>query len=235
MSAMQDFQGRTVVVTGGAGALGTAVVALLLERGARCCVSCLAERELERFPFRDDARVDIEAGLDLADEASCERFFAGADSLWASVHIAGGFAMAPIEATSLDEFERMMRINATTCFLCCREAVRRMKCAGAGGRIVNVAAKPAVAPVGSMIAYSASKAAVASITRSLAEEVAGDGIWVNAVVPSIMDTRANRKAMPDADHSRWPSVEDVAQTIGFLASPMNRATRGALAPVFGKS
>jgi len=85
------------------------------------------------------------------------------------------------------------------------------------------------------VAYTASKAAVAAITQALGAEVAGDGILVNAVVPSIMDTRANRAAMPDADFSKWPKLEEVAATIGFLASPDNKVTRGGLVPVYGRA
>ena len=106
-----------------------------------------------------------------------------------------------------------------------------------GGRIVNVAARPALEPrIGAgMTAYTASKAGVAALTAALAEEVAKDGILVNAVAPSIMDTPANRKAMPKADFSAWPKVEEVAATILFLASPDNKVTRGAIVPVYGKS
>jgi len=86
-----------------------------------------------------------------------------------------------------------------------------------------------------MVPYTASKAAVAALTQALAEEVAGRGILVNAVVPSIMDTPANRKAMPDADHARWPKVDEVAATIAFLVSPQNTVTRGGLVPVYGRS
>ena len=108
---------------------------------------------------------------------------------------------------------------------------------GGGGRIVNVAARPALEPrLGAgMIAYTASKAAVAALTQALGEEVAKDGILVNAVVPSTMDTPANRSAMPKADFSAWPKVEEVAATIVFLASPENKVTRSALVPVYGKS
>ncbi len=232
---MNDFADRNVVITGGTGALGSAVVGMLLEQGAHCTVSCLVEKELQRFEYREHERVHVELGVDLSNEKDCQRLFSKPDPLWASIHIAGGFAMGPIEQTSLADFTSMMTMNAATCFVCCREAVVKMKSTGNGGRIVNVAAKPAIVPVGSMVAYSASKSAVASITQSLAEEVAGDGIWVNAVVPSILDTRANRTAMPDADHSKWPKLADVAASIVFLASPMNKATRGGLVPVYGRS
>ena len=108
--------------------------------------------------------------------------------------------------------------------------------AGAGGRIVNVAARPALEwrSGAGMAAYTASKAAVAALTVALAEEVAKHGIPVNAIAPSIMDTPANRQAMPKADHAAWPKVEEVARTILFLASPDNKVTRGAIVPVYGR-
>ena len=148
------------------------------------------------------------------------------------------FAAAAITDTSLADFRRMIDMNAVTCFLCCREAVRAMRSAqagGDGGRIVNVAAKAAVAPPGGISAYVAGKAAVAALTLSLSEELAAERVWVNAVLPSIMDTPANRQAMPKADFARWPKVQDVAATIAFLASPQNAVTRGALVPVYGQS
>jgi len=97
------------------------------------------------------------------------------------------------------------------------------------------ASKPAVNPVAGLSAYSASKAAVANLTQALAEELAPQRIWVNAVLPSIMDTPANRQAMPNADFTKWPKVEEVAGTIAFLASPQNAVTRGALVEVYGQS
>jgi NAD(P)-dependent dehydrogenase (short-subunit alcohol dehydrogenase family) len=144
-----------------------------------------------------------------------------------------GFAMGPIASTGLDVWDHLMRMNATTCFLSCREAVRTME--GREGRIVNVAARPVLVPTAHMGAYSASKAAVAALTLSLAEELSESSIWVNAIVPSIIDTEANRHAMPDADYDAWPKPEEIAETIAFLASPQNAATRGALVPVYGKS
>ena len=132
---------------------------------------------------------------------------------------------------------RQVDMNFVTAFLCCRAAVNAIGKTGAGGRIVNVAARPALEwrSGAGMAAYTASKAAVAALTVALAEEVAKDGILVNAVAPSIMDTRMNREAMPKADHAAWPKVEEVAATILFLASPENKVTRGAIVPVYGKS
>ncbi len=239
-----EFDGLGVVVTGGSGALGTAVVSRLIEGGGRVAVPVFKPDELKRFPHTRHERVKCVEGVDLTDEASVERFYDqaaawGGVPFWASIQVAGGFAMAPIAGTGGAEFDLMMRTNALTCFLCCREAVRRMRgqgTGGRGGRIVNVAARPGVIPElgAGMIAYTASKAAVGAITQALAAEVAGEGILVNAVVPSIMDTPANRQAMSKADHAKWPKVEEVAATICFLASPRNAATRGGLVPVYGR-
>ena len=128
----------------------------------------------------------------------------------------------------------MLDLNLMTCFLCCREATRAFRRTNQGGRIVNVAARPAVQPVGGMVAYTTSKAAVASLTQCLAEEVKAEDVLVNAVLPSIMDTPANRQAMPDADYDAWTKVEQVAEAVIFLASPLNAVISGALVPVYGR-
>ena len=221
---------RQVVVTGGTGALGAAVAARMLGQGADVHVTWKFEAELEGFALAD--RVTLHE-VDCTDEAQVEGFYRGLAGLDASIHVVGGFDMAAIADTSLEAFEAMFRLNAVTTFLCCREAVQRMR--GRGGRIVNVAARPAVQPTGGMIAYTTAKGAVASLTQCLADEVRDDGVLVNAVLPSIMDTPANRGAMPDADHGTWPRVEQVAEAIAFLAGPDNGVTGGALLPVFGRA
>ena len=155
---------------------------------------------------------------------------------WASIHIAGGFAAGKVIETDKTALMAQIDSNLVSCFLCCRAAVNAML-AGGGGRIVNVAARPALEwrSGAGMTAYTVAKAGVAALTVALAEEVAKDGILVNAVAPSIMDTPANREAMPKANFDAWPKVEEVAATILFLASPDNRVTRGAIVPVYGKS
>ena len=230
-----DLREHHVVVTGGAGALGTAVVTTLIEAGAICHVPCFNEAEAQRFSLRDHKQVVLSISGNLADEAAIARLYGGIAKIWASIHIAGGFAAAPLRDTELSMLRQQIDMNFVSCALCCRAAVRAM--AGAGGRIVNVAARPALewrTGAGST-AYTASKAAVAALTAALAEEVAKDNILVNAVAPSIMDTQTNRQAMPKADFALWPKVEEVAATIAFLASPDNRVTRGAIVPVYGKS
>ena len=221
---------RHAVVTGGTGALGSAVVARLLAEGVRCHVSYVDERELQGYAHTQ--AVDLQR-VDVFDEAAVQAFYAGLPQLDASVHLVGGFAMKSIAETSLADFERMFRLNAGSSFLCCRAAIARMR--GRGGRIVNVAARPAIVPTPGMIAYATSKSAVAALTTALSAEVAAEGIFVNAVLPSIMDTPANRHAMPDADFDKWPKVEEVAEAIAFLASARNTLTSGALIPVFGRT
>jgi NAD(P)-dependent dehydrogenase (short-subunit alcohol dehydrogenase family) len=232
-----DFRDRHVVVTGGTGALGSAVVAALVDAGAACHVPYLVAAEAEHFPLRDHAKVKLVGGTDLTDETAVARLYDGVPNLWASIHLAGGFAMSPVSETKKADLMKQVDLNLVTTFLSCRAAVNAMTRIGAGGRIVNVAARPALEwrTGAGMAAYTASKAAVAALTVALAEEVAKSGILVNAVAPSIMDTPANRAAMPQADFSAWPKVEEVAATILFLASPDNKVTRGGVVPVYGRS
>jgi NAD(P)-dependent dehydrogenase (short-subunit alcohol dehydrogenase family) len=225
-----DFTGRHVVVTGGTGALGAAVVQILIDAGAVCHVPALRPAD-----GAVHERVHVESPIDLTDEAAVGKFYGLLPSLWASVHVAGGFAAGPIGETSLSMWKQMQDINGVTCFLCCREAIKKIRAAKTGGRIVNVAAKPAMVPAAGLSAYAASKAVVASLTVGLSEELAAEKIWVNAVVPSIMDTPINRREIPKADFEKWPKVSEVAATIAFLASPQNQVTRGALVPVYGRS
>lgn len=233
--ASHDFTGRHVVVTGGTGALGAAVVGRIVALGGVCHVPVLERAELEHFVYREHPAVHLDLDVDLGDEAAVGTLYDKLPSLWASIHCAGGFAMGGIADTSGRQLEGQWRLNAATAFLCCREAIRRLRAGGGGGRLVNVTARPALEPRSGagMVAYTMAKSAVAALTIALAEEVAAEGIWVNAVAPSILDTAANRAAMPDADHGAWASVEAVAESVVFLASTANRATRGGLVPVYG--
>jgi NAD(P)-dependent dehydrogenase (short-subunit alcohol dehydrogenase family) len=228
-----DYSGKHVVVTGGTGALGGAVVGGLLGAGASCTVPYVHEAEAQRFAHRESDKVKLIRVGGLADEAEVAKVYDGL-SLWASIHIAGGFAMGKVADTDKAALMAQLDNNLISCFLCCRAAVNAMR---GGGRIVNVAARPGLEwrSGAGMTAYTVAKAGVATLTVALAEEVAKDGVLANAVAPSIMDTPANRAAMPKADFTAWPKVEEVAATILFLASPDNKVTRGAVVPVYGKS
>ena len=233
-----DLSGRHAIVTGGTGALGIAVVKVLVNSGASCTVPYVHDAEAQRFPFADQKQVTLLKVANLADEADVSKLYAAVPSpLWASIHLAGGFAAGKVADTDKTVLMTQIDNNLTSCFVCCRAATNAMLAGGQGGRIVNVAARPALEwrTGAGMTAYLVAKAGVAALTVALAEEVAKDSILVNAVAPSIMDTPANRKAMPKANFDAWPKVEEVAATIAFLASPENRVTRGAIVPVYGKS
>jgi len=231
-----DYLNRHVVVTGATGALGTAVVEVLLAAGAVCHVPYHSEDAARRFAHRDHKQVSLVPLGNLADEPAVTAFYAGLDSLWASIHIAGGFAFAPIAQSDKALLTTQLESNLMSAYLCSRAAIAAFKRGPGGGRIVNVAARQALEPRlgANMTAYTVSKAGLSALTVALAEEVAREGILVNAVAPSIMDTPANRTSMPKADFGTWPKVEEVAATIAFLASPGNRVTRGAVVPVYGK-
>ncbi len=223
------LEGQNVVVTGGDGALGHAVVQAFVAAGAVCHLPILGAAGTQFIP---GARVT--RNVNLTDESAVTAFFAGLPPLWASVHLAGGYQAKPIVDTSRSDLDRQLELNLVTAFLCCREAVKAMRTSG-GGRIVNVGARVVEVPVGGSIAYSVSKAGVTALTRSLSVEARGDGILVNAVLPSIIDTPANRAAMPKADAARWPKPDELARAILWLASPENRLTSGALIPVYGSA
>jgi NAD(P)-dependent dehydrogenase (short-subunit alcohol dehydrogenase family) len=236
MDLSASFENRHVVVTGGTGALGSAVVALLVERGATCHVPSHGADVPAHFTLRDHPSVKIVSNVDLTDEASVDAFYGAIPSLWASIHAAGGFAAAPVAETGKNALLAQIETNFVTSALCCRAAIAGMRRSG-GGRIVNVVSRQALEwRLGAgMTAYAASKAALAAFTAGLAQEVASDGILVNAVAPSTIDTPANRSAMPKADFASWPKPAEIASTIAFLASPGNAVTRGATVPVYGKS
>jgi NAD(P)-dependent dehydrogenase (short-subunit alcohol dehydrogenase family) len=226
---------KHVVITGATGGLGQSVVAELLARGAICHLPVREAVLPAAIPWASSPRVRATPGVALDDEEAVTRYFGSLPPLWASIHLVGGFAAKSLIETTLADLNAQFQLNTVTCFLCCREAVRNLRGGGGGGRLVNVAARPALLPVGGLIAYAAAKAAVASITQSLAVEVLGDKILVNAVVPSIIDTPANRAAMPSADFSRWPKADELARAIVYLASEDNAVTSGTLLPVFGQA
>ena len=171
---------------------------------------------------------------DLTEESTVDALYSRIDPPWASLHLAGGFAMGPILDTPLALLQRQLDLNLLTAWTCCRGAIRAMRRTGGGGRIVQVAARPALVPTGGMTAYAVSKAALVALTQALAVELRPEGILVNAVAPSIIDTPANRAAMPGADHDSWPQAAELAEAICWLASPQNTLCSGAIVPVYGR-
>jgi len=234
---MTGLTGKHIVITGGTGQLGSAVVARLLEAGAICHVPNSHAAAPPGFGFEGHERVRLTHNIYLADPAVVDEFYRDVPDLWASIHIAGGFAASALDKTEFASFSEMMETNVRTAFLCCRAALRSMLASGTAGRMVNVSARPGLDPRrgAGMVAYATSKAAVAAMTVALAEEVKTSGILVNAIAPSTLDTPANRAAMPDANPERWVALDAAAETVVYLASPANRAMSGALVPLYGQA
>lgn len=236
-----DLNNHHVIVTGGAGSLGTAVVQRLLDAEAKCSVPCFSEAELESFELKYEQNIFVQADINLSDEDHTQSFYQTAINeqgpLWGSIHIAGGFGMGAIEKSAKADFMKQINMNLVTCYNSCRAAVRHFKSQDSGGRIVNVAARPALEPRQGkgMTAYTTAKAGVAALTQSLAAEVVEDNILVNAIAPSVIDTPQNRESMPDADFDKWPKPEQLARQIAYLVSPENEVTRGGVISVYGKS
>ncbi|WP_427789003.1 SDR family NAD(P)-dependent oxidoreductase [Brevundimonas diminuta] len=221
---------RVVAITGGYGALGRAVVEAAQARGLSVAV---IGRTPPRAPNPDIFEIN---GVDLTDaaqaKAAIEAVVAHYGRLDALLNIAGGFVWSPVEGDG-DEFDRMHALNVKTTLNASRAALPHLK-ASSDGRIVNIGANGAIKAGHGMGAYAASKAGVHRLTEALAEELKSTPVTVNAVLPSIIDTAANRADMPDADPSKWVAPADLAAVILFLASPEARAVTGALIPVMGK-
>jgi len=224
---------QTAIVTGGTGGLGTAVVEVLLAAGWRVVVPWVNERELERLPGREGLEL-VQADLFEPDSVAEVLARAGAD-LRAAVNLVGGFAAGPrVHETPLEDFERQFRLNLRPTYLVCQAALPALLAAGEGA-IVCVGTRAALEPFSGAAGYAASKAAVLTFVKALAVEYRDDGIRANAVLPSVIDTPANRESMPDADWTTWVSPAAIAGVIGFLCSAESAPTSGAAIPVYGRA
>ncbi len=225
-----------VLVPGGGGGLGQSVVRYFMERGAEVHVPLLPGEDSAPLEDGDGdsarpGKLHVHRVGDLADPESVHALFAAIPSPQVLLHLAGGFAMAPVDETEPAVWDRMLRMNATSLFLVARSAFAGMKALG-WGRIISVSALPALHHgAANMSAYAASKAAVLNLTQTLAREGGPHRITANAILPSIMDTPGNRSAMPDADRTTWIRPAEVAEVLGFLASPAGGVITGAAIPL----
>jgi NAD(P)-dependent dehydrogenase (short-subunit alcohol dehydrogenase family) len=227
--------GRVLAITGAFGVLGSAVARAAAADGARLALIDFAKAAPDGPPSGPD--VLVLPGVDLTDanqagaamDAVADRF-GGFDVL---LNIAGGFTWETLQDGSFQSWPAMYRLNVLTAANACRSAIPHLK-RSAAGRIVNVGSAAALKAALGMGAYAAAKAGVHALTQALAEELKGDGVTVNAVLPSIIDTPTNRADMPSADFSAWVAPDDLASVMLFLASEASRAVTGALLPVTGR-
>jgi len=228
---------ETAIVTGGTGGLGTAVVEAFLDEGRRVVVPWVDERELERLAPRDGLEL-VRADLFDADAVGGVLQPATADAaapLRAVVNLVGGFSEGGrVHETPVEEFERQFRLNLRPAYLVTAAALPHLIAAG-GGAIVCVGTRAALRPFSGAAGYIASKRAVLAFVEALAVEYRDDGVRANAILPSVIDTPANRAANPDADFERWVTPARIAQVVRFLCSDAASATSGASIPVYGRA
>jgi NAD(P)-dependent dehydrogenase (short-subunit alcohol dehydrogenase family) len=229
----------SIVVTGGTGALGSAVVTELLSSGVRVVVTWVVESERERIEAElgDLGQLEL-VEADLLSDGGAGAAIAAATAeppLTALVNLVGGFAAGGrVHEAPPDEFERMLQLNVMTAYRTSRAALPAML-EGGGGSIVCVGAKAALEPFSGAAGYITAKAAVIEFVRVLAVEYRDDGVRANAVLPSVIDTPANRAQMPGADHSKWVAPVEIARVIRFLCSADSTPISGAAIPVYGRA
>jgi NAD(P)-dependent dehydrogenase (short-subunit alcohol dehydrogenase family) len=239
-----NFQGQTVIITGASGNLGAAVARAFAAQGANLVLVDQSTDALRRSGFDDDTRAMLSV-TDLLDQAQVDAMVKAAVAKFDGVHVlcnlAGGFRMGQaVHETSDKTWNFLFDINARTLLHAARAVVPQMlgqptNANGSRGKIINVGAFGAQKGGASMGAYAASKASVMRLTESMAAELREQGINVNAVLPTIIDTPQNRIDMPDADPAKWVAPEALADVVLFLASDASRAVHGALLPVTGLS
>src|SRR3954451_10243874 len=221
-----------VLVAGGTGALGAAVVKELVDRGHSVGATWLVEHERERLQGVEGVEL-IKADLFDADQAAAA--VAAISDISAVVNLVGGYAEGGrVHETDPDEFERLMRLNLRPNVLLERAAIPRFLRRG-GGAFVAVSARPALRPFPGAAPYIVSKAAVLSFIQTLDAEYRQHGIRANAVLPSVIDTPANRQSQPDADHDKWVLPEEIARVVRFLVSDESAPVTGAAVPVYGRA
>ena len=220
-----------VLVAGGTGALGAAVVRELFDTDHEVAATWIVAAERERLASAPVQLVEA----DLFDPLAAEAAVAAVDDLEAVVNLVGGFHSGPrVHETDPDDFLRMLRLNVAPAFMLARAAMPRLVERG-GGAFVGVSARAALRPFPGAAGYITGKAGVLAFIQTLDAEYRAHGVRSNAILPSVIDTPANRASMPDADHSKWVQPEEIAKVVRFLVSDESAPTSGAAIPVYGRA
>jgi NAD(P)-dependent dehydrogenase (short-subunit alcohol dehydrogenase family) len=229
------MKGKKVLLTGGTGGLGLGVTPTVLAQGGEVTIPYHSAREVERLkgflPPADFSRIQFVA-VDLTDEAALQKLVDDMGRVDVLIHLVGGFSMGKTHEYRLEQWQHDFDVNLTTAFLACKHSLRKMLEHGYG-RIVTVGSRGAVEPGAQLAAYCASKAGVVALTKTIADETKGTNITANVVLPSVIDTPANRAAMGAENASQWVKPQSLAQVICFLASEAAHDIRGAAVPVYG--
>jgi NAD(P)-dependent dehydrogenase (short-subunit alcohol dehydrogenase family) len=227
---------RGVLVAGGTGALGAGVLRALLDAGHPVTATWLVDRERERVESDfGEARGLTLVKADLFEPEGARAAVEATRDIGAVVNLVGGFSSGPrAHETDVEEYERMLRLNLRPGFLLARAAIPKLLEAG-GGAYVGVSARPALRPFAGASAYVTAKAAVLAFVQALDADYRDDGIRCNAILPSVIDTPANRRATPDADFSKWVAPDEIGRVVRFLVSDESAPTSGAAIPVYGRA
>ncbi|MGQ9660208.1 MAG: SDR family NAD(P)-dependent oxidoreductase [Thermochromatium sp.] len=237
---MPDLTDKTFIITGASGNLGGATAHAFAAQGARLALIGRDPEALRRTQATLTAGADsLTLSVDLLDPEQVAAMVEQVADYFGAIHglinIAGGFSMGPLIQDTMDaEWDAMLDLNARTAFYSARAVIPKLLVTGQGV-IINVAARAALRGVGRMGPYCISKAAVVTLTETLADELKSSGIRVNCVLPGTLDTPQNRAAMPDQDPSNWVGLDALADVIVFLASDLSRGITGAAIPVYGRS
>lgn len=236
---MQDLAGKKVLIAGGTGEVGQVVSSHFVALGAEVVVTYLSEGQLSTFNanYPDEVKKIYFERLNALEMKKVKHFLEGLaakkgvpDIL---VNLIGGFTQGPsVSESEMEHFNAMLDLNFRTTFNMCRCTLPHMLKSGRG-KIINVGARTGLAGEALMAPYSIAKAAVIRLTESISAEVKGQGVNVNCVLPSVIDTRANRQDLPDEDFTNWVAPIDLARVITFLGSESSRAIHGAAIPVYG--
>jgi len=229
------MKGKQVLLTGGTGGLGMGVTSVVLAQGARVTIPYIVDSEIEGLKERlsptDFSKIRF-VSVDLSNEAAVERLVEDMERVDVLIHLVGGFSMGKTHEYSYAQWKKDFDLNLNTTFLVCKHSLKKMLEHGYG-RIVTVGSRGAVQPGGQLAAYCASKAGVVALTKAIADETKGTNITANSVLPSVIDTPANRQAMGSEEADQWVKPESLAQVICFLASEAAKDMRGAAIPVYG--